>query len=121
MTVRRPGVTVLHRHSYYAREDLVPVQWTGGTCSSTHTRMASAGAYRLLVSDVGVTLSASAVEKRQNPWQASVRVMVDPATIAFAEAEGRHVASIDIAAHVVGCAISCRVRRAPTRVRPPAR
>ena len=68
----------------------------------THTRIASAGAYRLLVSDVGVTLSASAVEKRQNPWQASVKVMVDPATIAFAEADGRHVASIDIAVFVGG-------------------
>jgi hypothetical protein len=97
--VRRPAVTVLHRHSYYAREDLVPYDRREFL---THTRIASAGAYRLPVSDVGVTVSASTVEKRQNPWQASVKVVVDPATIAFAEAEGRHVASIDIAVFVGG-------------------
>ncbi len=99
VTVRRPGVTVLHRHSYYAREDLVPYDRREFL---THSRIASAGAYRLPVSDVGVTLSASSVEKRQNPWQASVKVIVDPATIAFAEADGRHVASIDIAVFVGG-------------------
>ncbi len=97
VTVRRRGVTVLHRHSYYAREDLVPFDRREFL---THTRVAAAGAYRQLVSDVSVTLSASVVERRQNPWQASVKVMVDPATIAFAEADGRHVASIDIAVFV---------------------
>jgi hypothetical protein len=99
VSVRRPGVTVLHRHSYYAREDLVPYDRREFL---THSRIASAGAYRLPVSDVGVTLLASAVEKRQNPWQASVKVMVDPATIAFTEADGRHVASLDIAVFIGG-------------------
>jgi VWFA-related protein len=99
VSVRRPGVTVLHRHSYYAREDLVPYDRREFL---THSRIASAGAYRLPVSDVSVTLSASSVEKRQNQWQASVKVMVDPATIAFSEADGRHVASLDIAVFVGG-------------------
>ena len=54
------------------------------------------------MSDVGVTASASAVAKRQNPWQVSVTVMVDPATMAFTEADGRHVASLDVAVFVGG-------------------
>lgn len=99
VTVGRPGATVRHRHAYYAREDLVPYDRREFL---THTRIASAGAYRLPVDDVGVTASAAAVAKRQNPWQVSVTVMVDPATLAFAESAGRHVASIDVAVFVGG-------------------
>jgi hypothetical protein len=92
--VRRPGVTVQHRRSYYAREDLVPYDRREFL---TSTRIAAGGAYRQPVTDLAVSVSGSRVRNRQNPWQVQVTVVVDPATIRFAEAEGRHTASIDVA------------------------
>jgi hypothetical protein len=92
--VRRPGVMVQHRRSYYAREDLVPYDRREFL---TSTRIAAGGAYRQPVTDLAVSVSGSRVRNRQNPWQVQVTVVVDPATIRFAEAEGRHTASIDVA------------------------
>lgn len=92
--VRRPGVTVQHRRSYYAREDLVPYDRREFL---TSTRIAAGGAYRQPVTDLGVTVSASRVEKRENPWQVHVTVVVDPTRIKFVETEGRQTASIDVA------------------------
>jgi hypothetical protein len=92
--VRRPGVTVQHRRSYYAREDFVPYDRREFL---TSTRIAAGGAYRQPVTDLSVTVSASRVGKRRNPWQVEVTVVVDPARIKFVEMEGRHTASIDVA------------------------
>lgn len=94
VTVRRAGVTVQHRRSYYARDDLVPYDRREFLSS---TRIAAAGAYRQPVTDLGVTVSASRVERRENPWQVHVTVAVDPTTIRFVETEGRQTASIDVA------------------------
>jgi VWFA-related protein len=99
ITVRvgRPGVTVQHRRSYYAREDLVPFDRREFL---TSTRIAAGAAYRQFVADLGVSVSASRIEKRQHPWQVHVQVVVNPATIRFVEVDGKQTASIDVAVFI---------------------
>lgn len=92
--VNRPGVTVLHRGSYFGREDLVPFD---RRAFLTHSRVTGASAYRVLLKDVGVEVSASAVSEKRDAWQVRAEVAIDPATIAFEQVDGLHIASLDVA------------------------
>ena len=94
--VNRPGLTVLHRHSYFAREDLVPFD---RRAFLTHSRVTGASAYRVLMRDVAVTVTG-AVFRDKNTWQARAEVSIDPSTIAFEQIDGRRVAEIDVAVFV---------------------
>lgn len=95
--VNRPGVTVLHRHSYFGREDLVPFD---RRAFLTHSRITGASAYRVLMRDVAVTVTGAVFRDKDNTWQARAEVSIDPSTIAFEQIDGRHVAEIDVAVFV---------------------
>lgn len=95
--VNRPGLTVLHRHSYFAREDLVPFD---RRAFLTHSRITGASAYRVLMRDVAVTVTGAVFRERNNQWQARAEVSIDPSTLAFEQIDGRHVAEIDVAVFV---------------------
>lgn len=97
VVVNRPGATVLHRRSYFGREDLVPYDRRAFT---THARLTSAGAYRVQLRDIGVKVDGGISIDRQNAWQVRAKVAIDPSTIAFETVDGRHVASLDVAVFV---------------------
>ena len=92
--VRRPGVTVLHRGSYAARQDLVPFD---RRAFLTHARVAAALGYRVRLTDIGVTVTGAVTRRQDGGQRVRAIVTIDPATIAFEERGGRHIASLDVA------------------------
>jgi len=97
VTVSRPNVRVLYRRGYYAREELLPYDRRELT---TQSRITSASAYRVLLKDISLTLSASVLNRSQGKWQVRAALTVDPTTIRFKQVDDRHVASIDVAVFV---------------------
>ena len=94
VAVTRPGVTVLHRGAYFAREDLVPFD---RRAFLTHSRITGASAYRVQLKDVGVIVAGVITNDTRDAWQVRAEVTIDPSTIAFDLIDGRQVASIDVA------------------------
>lgn len=95
--VNRSGVTVLHRQSYFAREDLVPFD---RRAFLTHSRITGAGAYRVPMRDVGITVTGAVYRDADRQWHAKADVTIDGSTVAFELIDGRHVAELDVAVFV---------------------
>lgn len=95
--VRRPGVRVLYRDGYYGRDELVPYD---RRAFLSHSRVSAAAGYRLPLTDVPVSASATKLSDERDAWRIQVEMTIDPTAIAFTEEDGRHVASVDVAVFV---------------------
>ncbi len=94
VTTTRPGVRLIHRRGYYAREGPPPAD---RRTVMAHARITSAGAYRMPIRDVGVSLRASYASRGAAGWRVKAEVAIDPGTIRFREVDGRQVAALNVA------------------------
>jgi hypothetical protein len=94
VTVKRPGVTVLHRHGYYDRN--AP---TSGDRRRVlgQARIVTAAASRMPLRDLGVSLRASYVSRGDAGWRVRAEVVIDPARVRFVEINGVQHAQLDVA------------------------
>jgi VWFA-related protein len=90
--VNRPGVTVLFRHGYFADDVPLPVD---RRAFLTSRRIATAGQYGSAIPDIRVTLTPT-VKRSQGVVEVHVVLNIDASRIAFAAAEGRHTADLDL-------------------------
>ncbi len=91
--VNRPGLTVLYRHGYYAREPLAPLDRRQILSS---TRIASAGSYAKDVEDIKITAQAAAITEGAAS-AVEVTAHIDASRLALSLKDGRHVGAVDIA------------------------
>jgi VWFA-related protein len=91
--VNRPGVTVLYRRSYYASDQLVPLDRREFI---TYNRVMSAGAYTGEIKDIAVVLQPPVIRGEGGAREIAMDVTVKSARIAFVRADDRHVAALDI-------------------------
>jgi len=94
--VNRPDVTVLFRHGYYADDVPLPID---RRAFLTSRRISAAGQYGSAIPDIRVTLTPT-VKRAQGSAEVNVVLNVDAGRIAFAVAEGRHVADLDLVIYV---------------------
>jgi VWFA-related protein len=93
--VSRPGVTVLARNGYFARET-TPV--LDRRKYLTESRIGAAGVHTGDLNDLQVGVTISIVPAGQNtPAEAVVELSIDAARLSFAETDGRHVGSLNVA------------------------
>ncbi len=92
--VNRPGVTVLVRHGYFARQQLVPFDRRQFL---TYNRVVSAGGYADDLSDIALRLTASVTTNGDGTKDIAVELRIDPSRVSFAEAGGFFTATLDVA------------------------
>jgi VWFA-related protein len=92
--VNRPGATVLYRHGYFASERLVPID---RRAFLTFTRVAAAGRYDRPIDDIKVTVGKPVSRDTAAGRELEVPITVQSARIGFTEADGRHLAELDVA------------------------
>ena len=92
--VKRPDVTVLFRHGYYANEQLVPYDRRK---FMTYSRIAAAGYHVGDLRDVGLELRASVAATEGGPGEVVAELSIDLTRVAFGEADGLRVAALEIA------------------------
>lgn len=94
--VRHPGATVLFRHGYYARLELLPFD---RRTFITQDRILAAVAFRREVNDIKLKLDCSLVRSEGDAERdLLVGLKIDPSRLAFrTTADGSHLGLIDIA------------------------
>jgi VWFA-related protein len=92
--VNRPGVTVLVRHGYFARPQLVPFDRRQFL---TYNRVVSAGGYSEEITDIELDLKWSVATAADRSKEVIVALRIDPSRISFAESGGVHTATLDVA------------------------
>jgi VWFA-related protein len=94
--VRAPGATVLYRHGYYARLELLPFDRRGFI---TQDRILAALAFGRTVNDIKLKLDASLARSETGEGRDLVlSVRIDPSRLSFrTTADGSHLGLIDIA------------------------
>ncbi|HSC29070.1 MAG TPA: VWA domain-containing protein [Vicinamibacterales bacterium] len=92
--VNRPGVEVLSRRGYYAREQLVPFDRRQ---FMSYGRIAAAAAYAEEIRDIDVSLQTTLRDGRPGSREVVVRARIDPSRLAFADSGGRRAGSLDLA------------------------
>jgi VWFA-related protein len=95
--VRRSGVRVLYRHSYDAHDELKP--WDP-RAARTVARIDAASAYRMAVADIPVRIVSAVAAAKNAPTEVLVTINVDRGGLSFVEADGRHVAALDVGVFV---------------------
>jgi hypothetical protein len=95
--VNRPGVRVLYRHGYYARRDPIGVDRREHL---TESRISAAAGYRAVLRDIPLSLTAIAVRGDGSKNEVRAEVRIAPGALTFTDADGAHVASIDVALFV---------------------
>lgn len=89
--VNRPGVTVLYRHGYYGREQLITFDRKRFL---TYSRIASAGNYTRDIGDLQVALKPPVVDAK---GQAVVDVTISASRVSLSRVDDRHVGSLEVA------------------------
>lgn len=92
--VNRPDVTVLVRHGYFARPQLVPFDRRQFL---TYNRVVSAGGYAEEIADIALNLESSVATAADSSREVVVDLRIDPSRITFSEAGGMHTATLDVA------------------------
>jgi VWFA-related protein len=92
--VKRPGVTVLARHGYFAREQLVPFDRRQFL---TYSRVLAAGAYGGELTDIPVNITSRRVADSDSGRVLVLDVRIDPSKVDFTDAGGLQTASLDVA------------------------
>lgn len=95
VTVKRPGVTVLSRHGYFANATSTPVDLRA---AMIYSRIAAASNYDQALTAINVRATASVAPQSQPNPQVLLDVLIDPARLSFASVNGRNAASIALAA-----------------------
>ena len=93
VTVSRPGARVVARSGYYARDELVPVDRRQFLA---YIRISAAGGLPQDVADI--SLEVLKVEPDGTRTTVAITVALDASDVQFADENGRHVASLEIAA-----------------------
>ena len=91
--VNRPGLRVLYRHGYYAREEPPPLE---RRVALTQTRVAAAGNYAGAVPDIKVEARATAVVSPEGAQQVFVSATIDTSRLSLETVDGRHVGAYDV-------------------------
>jgi VWFA-related protein len=91
--VNRPNVTVLYRHGYFARQQLVPLDRRQ---FMAYNRIIAAGNYPGTLRDIAVKVDASYDRASRD---VSIRLAIDPGSLRIAERGGRHVVELDVAVY----------------------
>jgi hypothetical protein len=92
--VNRPGVRLSFRHGYFAKDPATP---SGPEEERAANRVADASASALLLGDVAFDVTANSETDALGRLQLRVTLRIDPATVAFRLANGRHAAKLRIA------------------------
>lgn len=95
VTVKRPGVTVLSRHGYFATATSNPVDVRA---AMIYSRIAAASNYAKALTAIGVRGTASVSRQSQPDVRVLLDVSIDPARVTFTNANSQHAASIALAA-----------------------
>jgi VWFA-related protein len=90
--VNRPGVTVLYRHGYAAREEITPLD---RRTYLTYSRIASAANRPQPFTDLELAITGARVVKEGDADVLHVDVHLAPARVKFTQADGKYVASIE--------------------------
>jgi VWFA-related protein len=90
VTAKRPGVTVLYRHGFYATEQLVPIDRRQFLTSS---RVYEAGKYQGAIDDIKLTLK----QPRVTDGDVVLEMHVDLSRVAFNQTNDRHTAKLNLA------------------------
>jgi VWFA-related protein len=93
--VKRPGVTVLFRHGYFATSTSTPVDVRA---AMIYSRIAAASNYTQTLTAIRVKGTASVSRDTQPDVRVLLDVSIDPARVTFTDANGQHAASIALAA-----------------------
>jgi hypothetical protein len=93
---KQPGVTVLYRQSYYATEQLVPLDRRQFV---TYSRITAAGEYSGVVGDIEVRIDAATLTSDGEARALTLGVNIRSARIPFTMVGSQHVAAIDIAVY----------------------
>jgi hypothetical protein len=94
VTVKRPGVTVLYRHGFYATEQLVPIDRRQFVTSS---RVYAAGKYAPRIEDIKLTLKQPKVAEGGGAPEVTFEMHVDLSRVAFTQVNDRYTAKLELA------------------------
>ena len=94
VTVKRPGVTVLYRHGFYATEQLVPIDRRQFV---TTGRVYQAGHYRGTIEDIKLTVKPPKVTGDEGAREVLLEMHVDLSRVTFTRANDRHAAKLSLA------------------------
>jgi hypothetical protein len=90
----RPGLRVLYRHGYYARQFLPGFDRQRMV---TFSRVTAAASYGEPVGDLPITIEARTAVAQTGARQVEVTVQIQPSRISLVDAEGQKKGSVDIA------------------------
>lgn len=96
--VNRPGLTVLHRHGYYAR-DVSPS--SDRRALLTYSRVVAAANYSQSVTDIALKATAAVSTDGDDDGVVTVEMTIDMSRLAFDRTSGRHTTTIDVAVFCV--------------------
>lgn len=91
--VNRPGVTVLYRHGYAAREDITPLD---RRTYLTYSRIAAAANRAQPIQDLEVAITGARTVQEDGGEVLHVDIHLAPARVQFTPADGKHLASIEV-------------------------
>ena len=89
--VKRPGLRVLYRHGYFARQQLVPLDRRQ---FMAYNRITAAGNYPGPLGDVPVKVDA---EWNRETREVSIKLAVTPGRLKVVERDGVHMIELDVA------------------------
>ncbi len=96
--VTRPGVQVLYRHGYAAREEIVPLD---RRTYLTYSRIASAANRPQPIADLELAITGARIVKEDTAEVLHVDLHLSPSRVKFTQSEGKYIASIE-ATYFVG-------------------
>jgi VWFA-related protein len=92
--VNRPGLTVLYRHGYYGRDQLIPFDRQQ---FMTYSRIVSAGNYSGVMKDLPLDLKVAPPADPKAPGELQLELTVDVSRVKFTPEDDRQAGALEIA------------------------